>query len=318
MIYLGDNIPPRDRKYNPLFTPFSPTFMVHSISPSELIINPDGSIFHLHIKPGQLATKIITVGDPQRADIISSYFTNIESVSQNREFKTITGYYEGQRISIVSTGIGPDNIDIVMNEIDACFNINFETRQVMPHITPLTFIRMGTSGGLHPSVQLDEIILSQLVIGLDNIASYYTMQDVYTHKQLKTQILELCQSQHIAIQPYVTGTSQGLLQHFGSIGKRGITLTAPGFYGPQGRNLRLSSTLRPLFDPLRDISFEGLCITNFEMETSAIYTLAHALGHEAISLNTIIAQRHDGQFSAHPHISIRRMIESALPLVASL
>ncbi len=280
---------------------------------SELIINPDGSIYHLKLKPGQLAKTIITVGDMDRVDAVARHLDTIEHAVQNREFRTITGYKSGKRLSIISTGIGTDNIDIVFNEIDALFNIDFESRENTAEHTTLNFIRIGTSGTLSSDIPVDSLLLSEFAIDLGNLSSYYS----YTMNAEEKAV-----SQHFERITTLGRTSircgRTLLSNLNSDGKflSGITLTAPGFYGPQGRSLRLKSILQ--LESVSGQSVNNVRYTNLEMETAGIYLLASLLGHQAISCNALLANRITGEFSMNPKATVHHLIEAVLSKILSI
>ncbi len=274
------------------------------IPSSELIINPDNSIYHLKLRPDEIADTIITVGDPDRVDLVAKHLDHIHLERQAREFKTITGALNGKDLSIISTGIGTDNIDIVLNELDALANIDFKTRKIKDRFRPLTFIRIGTSGAIQESVPLDSTIISAYACGLDGLLNFYDADRV--------REVELERKLPSTLNSYAIAADSTLLSKFSNLGKQGITITANGFYGPQARTLRLKSS----FDlATQDKSYEGLSFTNLEMETAGIYGLAKLLGHKAISLNAILANRVTNEFSEHPLKTIKLLIEKSLELV---
>ncbi len=284
------------------------------IQSSELILNPDGSIYHLHLRPEHLAETIITVGDPDRVKAVSKHFDRIEYAFNKREFITHTGYIGKKRLSVISTGIGPDNIDIVLNEIDALFNIDLDSRTPKSTITPLSFIRIGTSGALQPDIAVDSFLLSSYAIGWDNLFSFYEFPRSSDIRALEQELAEA-----IPDLP-VTGTlikAPGDLHgHFPSSFLQGITLTCPGFYAPQGRQLRLPSRLKAdHFSKLQTVRLGGERITNMEMETAAIYGMAHLLGHQALSCNAILANRPNRRFSKAPAKTVELMIADVLSIL---
>jgi len=289
-----------------------------TLAPSELIINEDGSIYHLALKPGQVATKIITVGDPERVLDVSKHFDTIEIDIQRREFKTITGTYKGERITVISTGIGTDNIDIVFNELDALFNIDFNTRTIKQTHTTLSFVRIGTSGAIQPEISIDNFLVSEIAVGFDNLIHFYdhtSFLDIPFSEALKTHTKW---SSHKS-DPYVVAANQQLLIHFSSNDfTKGITATNVGFYGPQGRKLRLELQDNQLNDKLQSFTFQNKKITNLEMETSGIYGIATLLGHRAISLNAILANRANGTFSDTPKKTVDLLIEKTLDKLLNL
>lgn len=279
---------------------------------SELILNPDGSVYHLNLKPENIANDIIFVGDQDRVASITNYFDSVEFSIQKREFKTETGMYKGKRLTVVSTGIGPDNIDIVLNELDALVNIDFTTKTVKPNLTSLNIVRVGTSGSLQADIPVDSLLMSAFAIGTDNMLRSYDLQNI------QNQFIEKAFVNHTNWDlskglPYVVSADNDLLQRFKSDTVfEGITVTAPGFYGAQGRILRLPLQDAFLNDKIDSFEFEGLKATNLEMETAAIYGLCKLLGHKALSLNAIVANRKNGTFSADPYKTIDELIRFAL------
>ncbi|PKA84203.1 uridine phosphorylase [Ulvibacter sp. MAR_2010_11] len=285
------------------------------IPESELILNPDGSIYHLNLTPKDIATTIITVGDPDRVDDVSEYFDTIEVKVQNREFKTHTGTYKGNRISVISTGIGTDNIDIVFNELDALANIDFTTRTVKKNLTQLTFIRIGTSGAIQPEIPLDSIILSEVAIGFDNLLHFYK-NDSILDSDFSEAFIKHTNWNSKKSNPYVVSADEKLLQLFSSEEiLRGITTTHVGFYGPQGRVLRLPLEDATLNEKIASFTYNRRKITNLEMETAGIYGMAKLLGHRAISLNAILANRATGTFSNTPKKAINTIIQHTLDVL---
>jgi uridine phosphorylase len=282
------------------------------IAASELILNPDGSIYHLNIKPENIAQDIIFVGDQDRVEKVTAHFDSIEFSTQKREFKTQTGTYKGKRITVISTGIGPDNIDIVLNELDALVNIDFATRKIKEKLTSLNIIRIGTSGSLQANIPVDSIVMSQYAIGLDNMLRSYCIDSV-SNTEIETAFIEQTNWDLQKGKPYVIRSSKTLESQFYSIEiQKGFTATAGGFYGPQGRVLRLNIQDTDLNRKMDQFDFNGIQITNLEMETAAIYGLAALLGHHAISLNAIIANRADGTFSKNPYQTIDKLIAYTL------
>ena len=271
-----------------------------TIKESELIINPDGSIYHLNILPEDLATTVITVGDPDRVSSITQHFDTIEISKQKREFKTETGVYKGKRITVISTGIGTDNIDIVFNELDALVNIDFKTRTIKPNHTSLDIIRIGTSGSILESIAIDSFLISELAVGFDSLLHFYDskhVQDIALSKALMEQTNWAKEKSD----PYVVTYDETLGTKFKSDKViNGFTATNVGFYGPQSRVLRLSLQDDELKDKLAAFNFKGKQITNLEMETAGIYGLSKLLGHKAISMNAILANRATGEFSENP------------------
>jgi len=278
------------------------------IPASELIINEDGTIYHLNIKPGDLSERIITVGDQNRVDKVVSFFDSIEKSVQKREFKTVTGLYKGIRLSVVSTGIGTDNIDIVFNEIDALFNVDFETRKVKEQLTQLDFIRIGTSGVIRPEVPVDSILLSAGAVGTEGLLNFYDFQENEDLKRLQIEV------DHMV--PYYVAADQFLLNHFSDTDiLKGITVTANGFYGPQMRSVRLQPIQNEWLNKIQNLNISEYPVSNLEMETAGIYGMARLLGHRAISINALLANRKLGLFSTQPEETEKRMIEWALSKV---
>jgi uridine phosphorylase len=262
------------------------------IKPSELIINPDGSIFHLHLKPENIADTILLVGDPERVDMISGYFDNIECKIQNREFITVTGWYKKLHLSVVATGIGTDNIDIVVNELDALANIDLKTREIKPDITSLKLIRIGTSGSLHADIPLNSFVISKKSIGFDGLLNFYAGRNRISDLPFEKAFMEHTNWDDLLAKPYVIDCSDTLFDLVTSSETiSGINISAPGFYGPQGRVLRLPISDAELNHKIESFRYEGQKITNYEMESSAIYGLAKLMGHEALTICTIIANR---------------------------
>lgn len=283
-----------------------------SIKESELILNPDGSIYHLNLKPENISNTIILVGDQDRVNKVSRHFDSIEFETQKREFKTHTGYYKGTRISVISTGIGPDNIDIVLNELDALVNIDFNSRKVKEKLTKLNLIRVGTSGSLQKDVPVDAFVLSTHGLDINGMLHAYEIDKICNPEIENAFIKQTNWHQNKAKPIVINGSS--LLEHKleSDITFKGLTATAGGFYGPQGRVLRLPIQDADLNSKMDDFNHNGTRITNFEMETSAIYGLAKLMGHEALSLNAIIANRVSGTFSENPSEVIESLIRYTL------
>lgn len=283
------------------------------IADSELIITPEGKIYHLDLAPSDLADTVITVGDPGRVKMVSKYFDSIDTKASHREFITHTGTYKGKRISVISTGIGPDNIDIVFNELDALVNIDFETRKIKPELSSLRIIRIGTSGGLIPEVEVDKFLISEKGIGLDNVLHFYADADKVIDHEFSKAFKEHTNWNPKNSDPYIVDADNGLVQLFSSDATiTGCTITNTGFYGPQGRVLRLNLQDETLNDKFASFSYKGKRITNLEMETSAMYGLAKMLGHQTVSLNAIIANRASGTFSKNPYAAVDRLIQYTL------
>ena len=284
-----------------------------TIQPSELILTPEGKIYHLDLAPSELAQTIITVGDPGRVAKVSKYFDTIETKAEHREFKTHTGTYKGKRISVISTGIGPDNIDIVFNELDALVNIDFEKRQVKKKLTSLDIIRIGTSGGLTPEVEVDNFLISAMGIGLDNVMHYYDKTDNIFNRDFAQSFIDHTQWNPDNSVPYAVEADKALLKKFSSEKTlQGITITNVGFYGPQGRVLRAKLKDPDLNDKLTSFRYKNKKITNLEMETATMYGMAKLLGHRALSMNAIIANRASGTFSEDASKTIDALIQYTL------
>lgn len=289
-----------------------------SIQHSELILNPDGSIYHLHLKPGDVAETIITVGDPDRVAAVSKYFDEIELRKQHREFCTHTGWLNDKRISVVSTGIGPDNIDIVFNELDALFNIDFQSRNVLSDKKHLDIIRIGTSGATQADIPMDSLLISEVAIGFDNLMHFYRNASPLFHNSLIDSFVQHLSWNEENSRPYAVSANEVLLRKFQKKSfQKGITTTNVGFYGPQSRILRLPLQDPELADNINSFRFEGQRITNLEMETAAIYGMAFLLGHRAISLNAILANRVSGTFSEQPQATVDRLIQETLEILTS-
>lgn len=268
------------------------------IKESELILNPDGSIYHLNLRPEQVADTIILVGDPNRVPRVSAYFDTIEFSTQKREFCTHTGTYKGKRLTALSTGIGPDNIDIVINELDALFNIDLHTRKPKEQLTSLNIVRFGTSGSLQADIPVDSFVLSSHGLGMDNMLHAYKDAPNVREIAMEEAFIAHTQWNTDKGRPYIVGCGETLKQRLLTDKVfEGITGTAPGFYGPQGRMLRLPVQDPTLNDKLHSFNYKGYRMTNLEMETSAIYGLSKLLGHQAVSLNAIIANRAAGTFT---------------------
>ena len=283
------------------------------IGDSELILNKDGSIFHLHLLPENIADTIILVGDQDRVDMISNYFDKIEFKVQNREFKTHTGYYNGKRLSVLSTGIGTDNIDIVLNELDAICNIDLQKREAKNEHKSLDLIRIGTSGALQEDIPVDTPIISEMAIGFDGLLNFYKDRDKASEQEIEAHFLSHTGWSKKLATPYFVKASDKLLKKVGQDDMRhGLTISAPGFYGPQGRQLRL-----PLADPdlnskITNFNFSGKKITNYEMESSAIFGLSKLLGHNAVTVCNIIANRIRKEYSSDYKIPMKKLVVKIL------
>jgi uridine phosphorylase len=297
---------------------FIPANFMQRIAESELIINSRGAIYHLDLRPEELAPTIITVGDPGRVEAVSRHFDNIECRCDHREFVTHTGFVGKKRLSVVSTGIGTDNIDIVLNELDALVNIDLETRTVKPQLQHLNIIRIGTSGSLQADVPVDGFVASSHGLGIDNLLNFYRHDQNEEEKQLLHSFITQTQLHSSISYPYLTGAGSSLLKHFVDGFHQGITVTCPGFYGPQGRILRLGLSNPGLINRLTEFSFGQHRITNFEMETAGIYGLGKLLGHQCLSLSAIVANRITKQFSQDSGKTVDRLITKALEIIEGL
>jgi uridine phosphorylase len=286
------------------------------IQSSELILNPDGSVYHLNLKPEHIARDIIFVGDQNRVEKITQFFDSIEFSTQKREFKTQTGIFKGKRITVMSTGIGPDNIDIVMNELDALVNIDLETRKPKENLTSLNIIRIGTSGSLQADIPVDSFVMAKFGLGLDNMLRSYLIDEI-SNPAIEDAFIKHTNWDLKKGKPYVIACSSVLEKKIESHQiHKGITATAGGFYGPQGRVLRLNIQDETLNNKMDTFNFEGTRITNLEMETGAIYGLSLLLGHQALSMNAIIANRASGTFSEDPYKAVDALIVYTLEKLA--
>jgi uridine phosphorylase len=277
---------------------------------AELILNSDGSIYHLNLLPADLATTIITVGDPDRVTKVSKYFDRIELKKGKREFITHTGYIGTKRLSVISTGIGTDNIDIVLNELDALVNIDFQHKTLKSELTVLDIVRIGTSGAVQADIEMGSILASTYGIGFDALMQYY--QKPYDEVELNIQSSLIRHFPQLSLKPYVARAGKGLLERIAFDLQKGMTLTAPGFYGPQGRSLRSDNTIPDLIPLINSFKYGDLRLTNLEMETAGIYALASMFGHQAVSINAILASRVAGKFSSDPEAVVEKAIQLVL------
>lgn len=280
------------------------------IAESDLIINPDGSIYHLNLLPCDVADHVITVGDPDRVGEVSKYFDKIELKKGKREFITHTGYVGKKRVTVLSTGIGTDNIDIVFNELDALVNIDFESREVKKHLTSLNIIRVGTSGTVQPDIPVGTILASSYGLGMDALMNYYYHELTGDERSLMDDLKG--HFGHLKnINPYLTAANDVLLNTIGKNMHHGITITAPGFYAPQGRMVRAKNSIPDFISLINSFNSNQHRITNLEMETAGIYALAKVLGHKALSVNAILASRVKFEFSSNPN----KVVEDAIKMV---
>ncbi len=284
------------------------------ISPSELIINPDGSIYHLNLLPEDVADIIITVGDQDRVDQVSKYFDKIEVKKQKREFRCHTGWYNNKRITVISSGIGTDNIDIVMNEIDALVNIDFNTRKIKKDLRCLNFYRLGTSGGIQEKIPLDSLLVSEIGVGIDNLDLFYRIPENYNENLVSEKLNTAFGNQ---LRFYAVRGGDQLISKFRKHPhfRMGVTYSAIGFYGPQGRALRNHLLHGDYMDKLSNVDLGEKRMTNIEMETSGIYLLASDLGHQALSINVILANRQKKTFSKDPKKAIENLITKSLEII---
>ena len=290
---------------------------MYQIAESELIINKRGAIYHLNVRPEELGDTIILVGDPGRVKRVSKHFDRIDHQLEQREFITHTGFIGNTNISVVSTGIGPDNIDIAINEIDALANIDFNTRKINPTLKKLKIIRFGTCGALQADVPIDSMIASSHGLGLDNLMNYYDHKKTPLESEMISSFIHQTSMDTSITLPYIFEGSTELISKFGADFHKGITVTCPGFYGPQGRVLRLALKSKGLINKLSSFNFNDLRIVNFEMETSAIYGLGKLLGHDCLSINVAVANRVTQEYSDDSVAAVEKMIEKALAVIVS-
>lgn len=284
------------------------------IAESELIINPRGAVYHLDLRPDEVAGTVITVGDPDRVREVSKYFDKIEVQRQHREFVSHTGYIGKKRITVLSSGIGPDNIDIVINELDALVNIDFETREIKKELRSINIIRIGTSGSLQEDIPVDSFVASTHGLGVDNLLNFYRHEHNEQEKELLQSFITHTQIHGQIGDPYITSGAASLIKHFVTNFHQGITVTCPGFYGPQGRILRLGIRNPELINRLTDFRFGQHRITNFEMETSAIYGLGKLLGHHCLAVNAIVANRVKKEFSKDGKAAVENLIQQFIQI----
>ena len=283
---------------------------MHIIAETELILTPENKIYHLNLSKDEIANDIILVGDPDRVSVISDKFESIEHKIQNREFVTHTGILNGKRISVIATGIGPDNIDIVINELDALVNIDFKTRTINKKKKTLNLIRLGTSGALQKDIEVDSFLASSFGLGFDNIAHFYQTEEII-EQDMSSKYKQHANWPENLSNPYIVKASDNLLSLFPDV-KKGITATAPGFYGPQGRTLRLNPYISNLHEKMESFNYKKNRITNFEMETSALYYLGKSLGHNTLTICAIIANRLTKEYSKDYKKTVEKMIDLVL------
>lgn len=288
------------------------------IPASELILNDDGTIFHLHLLPEQIADIVILVGDPGRVALVSSFFDNIECDVANREFKTVTGTYKGKRMTVMSTGIGIGNIDISVTELDALANIDFETRQVKDEFRQLTLVRLGTSGAIQKDINVGDFVFSRTSLGFDGLLNYYKGRNDVCDLEIEKAFMAHTNWDELLPKPYFADADKGLWELFKDSTIEGITIAAPGFYAPQGRWVRLAPADIHLNEKIESFNFEGRRITNFEMEGSALAGMAALMGHRATTICTIIAQRIAKDACTDYKPFVKQMIQMALDKLATL
>ena len=285
---------------------------------SELIFNEDGSVYHLKLKPKNISTTIILVGDPARVDLITQYFSSIEFTIQNREFKTVTGIYKSTRLSVLSTGIGSGNIDIVLNELDTLGNIDFNTRNVKSSLSKLNLIRIGTSGSIQADIPIDSLLISSKAIDIDGFLNNYKISKELTDNSADN-FLDNYKAHNNKLSPLCFNCSDYLMGKLKGIADfSGVTITCNGFYGSQGRSIRMQSSNDDFIEELNKIQFINDRVTNLEMETAIIYGMSKILGHEAISLNAILANRENGTYSEKPSETINKLILLTLNSLSNL
>ncbi|MFI3306344.1 MAG: nucleoside phosphorylase [Rikenellaceae bacterium] len=288
------------------------------IPPSELIINEDGTIFHLHLLPEQVADIVILCGDPARVELVASYFDDVECRVENREFRTVTGHYRGRRMSVISTGIGLGNIDICVTELDALFNVDFESRQERAEPRQLTLVRLGTSGGLQADIKVGDLIFARTSIGFDGVLNFYCGSEGVRELQLERAFMEQTAWRSDLTRPYAVDADEELWRLFGDSTMEGITIASPGFYAPQGRHVRLAPADEGLNERLENFCYEGRRVTNYEMESSLLAGMAKLMGHRAATICTIIAQRVKEDACTDYKPFVRRMVEMALDKLSTL
>ncbi len=282
------------------------------IPESELILNPDGSIYHLKLRPEQLASTIILVGDPQRVEIVSNHFDKVEFKSCNREICTHTGTLNNKRLTVLSTGMGTDNIDIVLNELDALVNVDLDKRVKKDEHTTLNIIRLGTSGALQPDVPLNSFIVSEYGLGLDSVVLYYEKKEEVIEKELTEAFYKFSNWPKDLSKPYIIKGSEKLIEKLEEGFLKGITATSPGFYGPQGRVVRLELAYPNIINSLHSFKYKDKQILNFEMETSALYGLGKMLGHNTLTICVAIANRYRREYNNDYRVAVKKLIETVL------
>jgi uridine phosphorylase len=284
---------------------------------SELIINADGSVYHLQLRPEQIADTIITVGDPHRVNDVSKHFDTIQHRTEHREFITHTGYLNNKHLTVISTGIGTDNVDIVLNELDALANIDFNTRETKAELKSLDIIRLGTSGSVNEEIYVDTVLITEVAIGMDLLMQYYVHENSIWETVYIEAFSNYIKPHFSNANPYIASAGEGLLNKFEKKYPKGTTITASGFYAPQGRMLRYAPTFPDFIKHINAFRHKHFRISNLEMETAGIYGLGKLLGHNCLSVNAILANRISQKFSSNPKQIVDKMIEEALEIIAS-
>ena len=279
---------------------------------TELLVNADGSIYHIHLRPDQLADNIILVGDPDRVPIISKYFDSIEWKVRNREIHSHTGYVGAKRLSVISSGMGTDNIDIIIHELDALVNIDLKTRERKNELKKLNIIRLGTTGAIQPDIPVNTLILSEYGLGIDGLLNFYKDNDNLLEYDLSDSFIDHTGWPEPLPKPYASKGSESLINRIGDGLTRGITITAPGFYGPQARTLRIKGAFPDEYKKIETFTYNNLRVTNFEMETSALYGLSRLLGHEAMTICVAIANRATKEYNGNYGAAVEHMIQTFL------
>ena len=293
-------------------------FLDMRIAESELIINGDGSVFHLHMRPEQLADNVILVGDPGRVEMVAEFLTDIEFRNASREFVSTTGRYNGKRFTVLSTGIGCDNIDIVMNELDALANIDFTTREIKPEKRSLNILRIGTCGAIQKDIPLGSFVFSHVSVGCDGLLNWYADRDRIAMPGIEEAFKEHVHWAKHLPDPYFVMASEKLIDKFAACTVKGMTISASGFYGPQGRILRMPLAMPDMLDDFESFEYDGRRITNFEMEGSAVAGIARHLGHNAGTVCCVIANRHIGSSNPDYKPQVRKLVELCLQKLSEL
>ncbi len=286
--------------------------MEQNMKASELTLAEDGSLYHIRLFPQELAENVILVGDPNRVSMVSSFFSKIEVKKSNREIVTHTGWFNDKRVSVISTGMGVDNIDIVLTELDACKNIDLETREIRRQFISLNLIRLGTTGALQENMDINSYICSRYVLGIDGMMWFYNIKHEIMEEELQHDFIQFMDWNALLPVPYGVSASQELLDKIAFDMPEGITVTAPGFYGPQGRKLRMPLREDTINEKLPNFVYKGDKITNYEMETSALYCLGKSLGHKTLTICNVIANRYRGSFASDYGKSMKNLIEKVL------